>query len=191
MEVICTENEFSVGELIENNICIRCYDQPPRIRQENLLICTKNCTLHRCTECGYVQETWLVENCGYDEKDIGDGEETTLILEYLGINDKCPLASSIPNLTIHVIMQALKPVYKEWQKSREEDWWQGFMFEGRTLDVNIHLPNTDSSLPHIDIYVCEKDLNGTWETKTEHPILSFNPDIPTQDIRNRIYEEGE
>ena len=182
---------YTTSELIENNICIKCYSQPPRIAQKNLMICTKNCTLHRCTKCGYVQETWLVENYGYDAKDIGNGKETTLILEYLGINDKCPLASGIPNLTLHVIMQALKPVYKKWQKSDEEDWWHGLTFEGRLLDVNIHLLNADNLLPHIDVYECEKDSNGTWNTKTENAVLAFNPNIPKHDMRYRIYEDGE
>ena len=61
---------YTTSELIENNICIKCYSQSSRIAQKNLMICTKNCTLHRCTKCGYVQETWLVENYGYDAKDI-------------------------------------------------------------------------------------------------------------------------
>ena len=78
--------------------------------------------------------------------------------------------------TPHAIQQAVIPIYKEWQKCQEEDWWEGIDIDGRILDVNICLSNTDT-LPCIDVYECE-EIEGSdppaYETKTGNCIASFD-----------------
>ena len=65
------------NERLGENICIKC---------GGTAICKKDCTLHQCKECNYIQEEWLVEHKGYDKKWIG---KESLIGEFLGINIKC------------------------------------------------------------------------------------------------------
>ena len=65
------------AERLANGICVKCFGDD--------VTCEKDCTLHTCIDCNYVQEKSLEPAC-YDMDLIG---KESLINAYLGLNTNC------------------------------------------------------------------------------------------------------
>ena len=65
------------ADRLATGVCVKCFGDD--------VTCEKDCTLHTCIDCNYVQERSLEPAC-YDMDLIG---KESLINAYLGLNTNC------------------------------------------------------------------------------------------------------